>query len=50
MIQATDPISTAIIQNAPTRARSMMAPEMIEAVVMEKSRKAAQNTPLSRCQ
>ena len=39
-----------MIQKAPTRARSMMAPEMIEAVVIENSRNAAQNTPLSRCQ
>ena len=50
MIQATDPISTAMIQKAPTRARSMIAPEMIDAVVMENSRNAAKNTPFRRCQ
>ena len=49
-IHMTEPISTAMIQNAPERARSMIAPEMIEAVVIENSRKAPQNTPLRRCQ
>ena len=46
----TEPISTAMIQNAPERARSMIAPDMIEAVVIENRRNAPQNTPLRRCQ
>jgi hypothetical protein len=44
----TEPSITATSQNAPERMRSMMEPETIEAVVQEKSRKAAQNTPFSR--
>ena len=50
MIQQTEPISTAMNQKAPERMRSMTAPEMIDAVVIENSRNAAQNTPLRRCQ
>ena len=50
MIQVNEPITTARIQKAEGRMRSMVAPETIEAAVHEKSRKAAQNTPLMRAQ
>ena len=48
MIQKTEPITTAMIRNAPVRVRSMTAPEMIEAAVHENSRNAAQKTPVIR--
>ena len=48
MIQNTEPISTARMQNAEVRMRSMTAPETMEAAVHENSRNAAQNTPLMR--
>ena len=48
MIQATDPITTARIQNAPELIRSITEPETIDAAVQENSRKAAQNTPVMR--
>ena len=50
MIQVTEPSMSATSQKAPDFMRSMIEPETIEAVVQEKSRKAAQNTPLSRAQ
>ncbi len=50
MIQVNDPITTARIQKAEGRMRSMTAPETIEAAVQENSRNAAQNTPLMRAQ
>ena len=48
MIQVTEPIMTAMIQNAPERIRSITEPETIEAAVHENSRNAAQNTPVMR--
>ena len=48
MIQVTEPIITAMIQNAPDLMRSMTAPETIDAAVHENSRKAAQKTPVMR--
>ena len=50
MIQVNEPITTARIQKAEGRMRSMVAPETIDAAVHENSRKAAQNTPLMRAQ
>ena len=50
MIQKTDPIATARIQNPPERMRSITEPDTMEAAVQENSRKAAQNTPLMRAQ
>ena len=44
-IQITEPSRQASSRYAESRARSMMAPDMIEAVVQEKSRNAAQKTP-----
>ena len=46
MIQATEPITTAKIQNAPELIRSITEPETIEAAVHENNRKAAQKTPV----
>ena len=46
MTQATDPITTARIQNAPDLILSMTDPETIDAAVQENKRKAAQNTPV----
>ena len=43
-----EPIRTAKMRNAPVLIRSITAPETIEAVVHEKSRNAAQNTPRMR--
>ena len=48
MIQATDPMTTARIQNAPELIRSITEPDTMEAAVHENSRKAAQNTPVIR--
>ena len=48
MIQNTDPINTAWIQNALERMRSMAPPETMDAAVHENSRNAAQNTPVIR--
>ena len=50
MIQNTDPIATARIQNAPERIRSITEPDTMDAAVQENSRKAAQKTPLMRAQ
>ena len=50
MIQVNEPITTARIQKAVLRMRSMTAPETIDAAVHENSRKAAQKTPLIRDQ
>ncbi len=50
MIQVQEPTRTAMIQKADGRIRSITAPETIEAAVHEKSRNAAQNTPLMRAQ
>src|SRR5919201_4415538 len=44
-IQMTDPRMHARTRYAESRARSMSAPDKIDAVVHEKSRNAAQNTP-----
>gem|GEM_PF-4444900 len=46
MIQVTDPIITAMIQNAPDLTRSIKDPETIDATVQEKRRNAPQNTPV----
>ena len=48
MIQNTEPMATARIQNAPERIRSITEPDTMDAAVHEKSRNAAQNTPLMR--
>jgi hypothetical protein len=45
MIQVNEPMTTARIQKALGRIRSITAPDTIEAAVQENSRKAAQNTP-----
>ena len=50
MIQNTEPMPTARIQNPDDLMRSMTEPDTIEAAVHEKSRNAAQNTPLIRAQ
>ena len=48
MIQNTEPINTASIQNAPELILSITEPDTIDAAVQENSRKAAQNTPVIR--
>ena len=46
MIQTTEPSTTARNRNAESRTRSISAPDMIEAVVQEKRRKARKKTAL----
>lgn len=50
MIQVTEPTRTTTSRNAWVLMRSMTAPETMDAVVHENSRKAAQKTPLMRAQ
>ena len=47
MIQTTEPRTTARIRYAERRTRSMSAPDMIDAVVHEKRRKARKKTALT---
>ena len=46
MIQTTEPRATARIRYADSRTRSMIAPDMIDAVVHEKRRNARKKTRL----
>ena len=47
MIQTPEPSTTARIRYAESRTRSMSAPDMIDAVVHEKRRKARKKTALT---
>ena len=47
MIQTADPRIEPRMRNAESRTRSIRAPDMIDAVVQEKRRKARKKTPLT---